>query len=155
MKEKKQIVPLNILLADDDVDDRFFFAKAVEDLSCKIKLTTVHDGEKLLAYLLKNSDKPPYALFLDLNMPCKNGNECLVEIKANKKIADFPVIIYSTSLNDEVADVLHRNGACFYMQKCNVAELTIQLEHVLKMLAEKDFKRPTRSKFILTLKQIK
>lgn len=155
MKENKQNLPLNILLADDDKDDRFFFAKALEALSVPTKLTTVNDGEKLMSYLEKNSDKLPDVLFLDLNMPRKNGSECLIEIKANKKLNDFPIIIYSTSHNDDIADILYRNGAYFYMKKCDLTELIMQLELVLTKFDEKKLTRPTRSKFLLRLEQLK
>ena len=155
MKENKQSAPLHILLADDDEDDRFFFAKALEELSIETKLTTVNNGEKLMAYLDKNSEKLPDILFLDLNMPCKNGSECLMEIKANKNIKDFPVIIYSTSLNDEIADILYRNGAYYYMQKCGLQQLVAQLERVLAMFIEKNHKRPLRSEFLLNSEKVK
>lgn len=155
MKENKQNAPLHILLADDDKDDRFFFAKALEGLSIKTKLTTVNNGEKLMTYLDKNSSELPDILFLDLNMPCKNGSECLMEIKANKNIIDFPVIIYSTSLNDEIADILYRNGAHYYMQKCGLTQLVAQLESVLTLFVEKNHKRPPRSKFLLNSEKVK
>jgi CheY-like chemotaxis protein len=155
MKENKQNLPLNILLADDDKDDRFFFAKALEALSVPTKLTTVNDGEKLMVYLDKNSDKLPDVLFLDLNMPRKNGSECLAEIKTNKKLKDFPIIIYSTSHNDDIADILYRDGAYYYMRKCDLAELITQLEHVLSRLVEDKLKRPPRSKFVLRSEQLK
>ncbi len=154
MNTKQQHTPLNILLADDDKDDRFFFAKALEQLSIKTKLTTVSNGEKLMEYLAKNSEKQPDILFLDLNMPRKNGSECLTEIKSNKKIKDFPIILYSTSLNDEIADILYRNGAHYYMRKCDLSELEKQLQHILAMLVENNFKRPSRNKFILNLQKV-
>ena len=107
-----------------------------------------------MEYLAKNSEKQPDALFLDLNMPRKNGSECLTEIKSNKKIKDFPIIIYSTSLNDEIADILYRNGAHYYMRKCDLSELEKQLQHILAMLVENNFKRPSRNKFILNLQKV-
>ncbi len=155
MKENKPIMPLNILLADDDKDDRFFFAKALQTLSIKTKFESVIDGEKLMCYLDKNSSKLPDVLFLDLNMPRKNGSECLSEIKANKGLYDFPIIIYSTSLNDEIANILYREGAYYYMRKCEFSELVVQLEMILTRLTDKKLKRPLRSKFILTLEQFK
>lgn len=155
MKEDKQILPLNILLADDDNDDRFFFAKALQALSVPTKLDTVNDGEKLMGYLDKNSERLPDVLFLDINMPRKNGSECLAEIKANKKLTDFPVIIYSTSHNDDIADILYKNGAYYYMKKCDLTELITQLDAVLTKFAEKKLKRPPRSKFVLRLEELK
>ena len=81
---------LNFLLADDDTDDRYFFGKALKELSIPSTLTTVEDGEKLMDYLSENSKQLPDVLFLDLNMPCKNGAECLTEIKNDQQLKHLP-----------------------------------------------------------------
>jgi CheY-like chemotaxis protein len=62
---------IEILLADDDMDDRFFFEKALSQMPLRAKLTTVSNGEQLMDYLKANSSHPPDVLFLDLNMPRK------------------------------------------------------------------------------------
>ena len=89
--------PLNILLADDDTDDRYFFSKALKEIPLSTHLTTVHDGEELMNYLAENSKSLPNILFLDLSMPRKTGFECLYEIKDNEKLKDIPVVMFSTS----------------------------------------------------------
>lgn len=89
--------PLTILLADDDKYDRFLFQKALKSLPVTTHLTTVHDGEQLMKYLFANSEHLPDVLFLDINMPRKNGFECLLEIKENETLKDLPVIMFSTS----------------------------------------------------------
>jgi CheY-like chemotaxis protein len=68
MEPEKQNTPLNILLADDDKDDRFFFEKALQEVAIPTLLTTVNDGQELMDYLFKNSDHLPDVLFLDINM---------------------------------------------------------------------------------------
>lgn len=143
-----------ILLADDDRDDRFFFDKALKTLSFPTKFETVDDGEKLMEYLRKNSGKLPDVLFLDLNMPRKNGAECLAEIKADKALKDLPVIIYSTSMHEDVADVLYKNKAHYYMRKTNILELQALLERILPMMEENQFARPPRSKFVLHIQEV-
>ncbi len=115
------------------------------------KLTTVDDGERLMSYLSKNINKLPDVLFLDLNMPRKNGAECLKEIKLNKKLQHLPVIIYSTSLHEAVADELYKNGAHYYIRKTDLLELRKVLHKVLTMIIENKFSRPPRSEFILSL----
>lgn len=143
--------PVHLLLADDDADDRFFFKDALSELSIPNRLTTVNDGEQLMNYLFANSGKLPDVLFLDLNMPRKNGSECLKEIKLNKKLQQLPVIIYSTSLHESVANELYANGAHYYIQKTDLKELQYMLLHILTMITEKKFLRPSRNKFILIL----
>ena len=62
---------LNLLLADDDSDDCFFFKEALEELTISAKLTTVNDGVQLMKLLSTTGTPLPDALFLDLNMPRK------------------------------------------------------------------------------------
>ena len=121
MKPKQEHAPLNILLADDDTDNCFFFDKALKEIPIATHLTTVHNGEQLMNYLIKNSDHLPDVLFLDLNMPRKTAFECLVEIKENEKLKNLPVIIFSTlfprDINYErgIIDLLYKIGVqdCF------------------------------------------
>lgn len=140
---------LRILLADDDRDDRFFFDKVLRALPFPTKFETVDDGEKLMEHLHKNSARLPDVLFLDLNMPRRNGAECLTEIKSDKLLKDLPVIIYSTSMHEDVADVLFKKGAHYYVRKTNIIELQSLLEQILPMMVENKFARPTRNKFVL------
>ncbi len=114
---------LQLLLADDDADDRFFFDKVLKQLTIPTELKTVEDGEQLMFFLSENYNQLPDILFLDLNMPRKNGSECLAEIKNNKRLKDLPVIIYSTSLLDEMSDLLYKNGAYYYIRKTDIQEL--------------------------------
>jgi CheY-like chemotaxis protein len=145
---------IRILLADDDLDDRFFFSSSLSELSTLTRLTTVNDGEILINYLSKNSHQLPDVLFLDLNMPRKNGLECLTEIKRNKKLEQLPVIIYSTSLHDAVADELYNNGAHYYIRKTDFTELKKMLQLVLTMIVKNKFNRPSRDKFVLSMVEI-
>ncbi len=142
-------VPLNILLADDDKDDSFFFEEALKSLQMPYKLVTVKDGEKLMAYLSDHIATLPDLLFLDLNMPRKNGAECLSLIKHNKKLLPLPIIIYSTSLNKDVVDLFYQNGAHYYMHKTGLKELRHSLNHILKLIMEHKFTSPARDEFIL------
>lgn len=148
-KSKQKSAALHVLLADDDKDDRFFFDTALKELPIPTQLETVEDGEKLMNFLKKNSNKLPDVLFLDLNMPRKNGSECLLEIKANKKLKQLPVIIYSTSLHTDMADVLYKNGAHYYVRKTELGELIEHLLRIFTLLVEKKFARPTREEFII------
>ncbi len=142
---------IHILLADDNRDDRFFFKDALSDLTIPTILTTVEDGERLITFLTKNSGSLPDVLFLDINMPLKSGSQCLREIKKNKLLQHLPVVIYSSSLPELVADELYRNKAHYYLQKTNVVDLGYILKHILTMLVEKKFDRPPRNKFTLGL----
>lgn len=140
--------PIHILLADDDRDDRFFFEKALSLVSIPNKLSTVHDGEQLTTFLVNNTANLPDVVFLDINMPRKNGAECLRDMKSNSIIAHLPVVIYSTSLTEESADQLYSDGAHFYFQKCDFTELPDLLHKVLYVM-KKETKRPPRQRFVV------
>ena len=108
---------INILLADDDKDDCLFFKEAIEELTFATSLAIVHDGVQLMQHLERVSDNLPDALFLDLNMPCKNGFECLEEIKKHAVLKHLPVIVYSTSYDVEKINQLYNTGANHYICK--------------------------------------
>jgi CheY-like chemotaxis protein len=131
---------LNILLADDDIDDCHFFKEALEALPITTELVTVHDGDELISYLTGNTTQLPHVLFLDINMPRKNGFECLTEIKQNEKLKDLPVVMFSTSKAPEKIDILFKTGADVYIHKpSNFSELVQVIHHALPMAAENIF----------------
>lgn len=106
-----------ITLADDDEDDRLFFTDAFSELKINTKVTTFNDGVELMNYLNKTEAVLPNILFLDLNMPRKNGVECLLEIKQNERFNDIAIAIYSTSSSDEHIEETFVNGANIYIKK--------------------------------------
>lgn len=143
---------LEILLADDDLDDCLFFCEAVKELDINFNLRTVHDGEQLMELLSNQLVTLPNVLFLDLNMPRKNGFECLEEIKNNQNLLSLPVIVYSTSFEQDVVNQLYRSGAQFYIRKPSVF---LQFKKViglaLSIILSGDLKRPKSELFVLTL----
>lgn len=141
-----------ILLADDDEDDCFLFQEALAEISLPTHLAMVHDGERLILELEK--DKIPDILFLDLNMPKKDGFQCLAEIKRNEKFRLLPVIIFSTSFQPDVVDKLYENGAHFYIRKPSKFEHFKKVIHYVVSLTQIEFparqiERPTKEKFVL------
>lgn len=123
-----------ILLADDDKDDRFFFSKAINQLPHIPELEVVTDGEELMSYLKSRHANLPDVIFLDINMPRKNGIECLNEIKQHEKLKHIPVIIYSTSGYDNIAESLYYKGAHYYLQKCDYFDLVCSIEGIVNIL---------------------
>lgn len=111
--------PIHILLADDDKDDNILFQDILNELPLSTRLTTVFNGEQLMQLLNETEEQLPDILFLDLNMPRKNGLTCLLEIKRSEKLKLLSVIIYSTSYEPEVVSLLYRNGATHYIRKPN------------------------------------
>lgn len=110
---------IKVLLADDDEDDRLIFKEAFGEIKIKTTIKTVKDGVELMNYLNRNRDKLPHILFLDLNMPRKNGLDCLNEIKRSDNLKDIPVAIYSTSASEEDIEDTFVKGASVYIKKPN------------------------------------
>jgi CheY-like chemotaxis protein len=108
---------ISITLADDDEDDRLFFMDAFDELKINTNVTTCNDGIELMEYLMNPATNLPNILFLDLNMPRKNGFECLVEIRKDRKFNDIAIAIYSTSASEEDIENTFVHGANIYIKK--------------------------------------
>lgn len=149
MKTNQKNTLINILLADDDKDDRLFFENALKEITIPTQLKTVNDGEELMDYLGKSLEHLPDILFLDLSMPRKTGYECLSEIKENIKLKDIHVVVFSTSYTRDkvyelnLANRLFEIGAQNYIRKPgdfkqlrNIIELS--LTKLLELQSSKD-----------------
>lgn len=144
--------PINVLLADDDCDDCLLFKEALDELPISTTLTTVNNGAELMEFLTKKIVALPDVLFLDLNMPRKNGFECLTELKQQEKFNNLPVIIYSTSFDHEIINLLYKKGATFYIRKPAEFSTLKQIIHTAIKQAMDTFSlQPGKEKFILQL----
>ncbi len=143
---------LNILLADDDADDCLFFKKALAGLSLSTHLATVSDGEYLMCLLKNETHELPDVLFLDLNMPRKNGFECLLEIKLSSRLKLLPVIVFSTSFEQEVVNLLYQNGAQYFIRKpSEFSQYKKIILQTLIMIEQANTAQPARENFVITL----
>ncbi len=145
----------SVFLADDDDDDCFLFNEAFHEVAKSTKLTIFHNGEELMKWLTKVSNQPPDILFLDLNMPRKNGFECLAEIKQNNALQNLIVIIFSTSFQSDVADKLYVNGAHYYMRKpSRFEDLKRLIQHAMLTIQQRwatgMFNQPLKENFVLS-----
>ncbi len=134
-------ITYNILLADDDEGDRLLFVKALKDLKINANVNTLSDGVELMEYLMKEDTVPPFLLFLDLNMPCKNGLECLKEIRAIERLHVMPVAIYSTSSTEADIEKTFLSGANVYIKKPNDFASLKEVLHKVVMTAH-TFREP-------------
>ena len=138
----------NIFLADDDADDRMFFEDALRQLPIPTQLTLSNDGLELMSRL---ETVVPDAIFLDLNMPRKNGFQCLEEIRNTPKLKDIPIIILSTTADDDAVNKTYLLGANYYICKPYSFELLVKsIETVLGLEILRE-PQPSRKKFIITI----
>lgn len=141
---------LNIILAEDDDDDRLLFEEAIIELPVSVELITFNNGDELMEWLNNDKNKLPDALFLDLNMPRKNGFAVLGEIKRNTKLQDLPVNIFSTATNNEMIKQVYKDAAHYYIRKPgNFWELKKLIYKSLKLIADRDMDLPGKESFML------
>ena len=108
---------MSILLVDDDEDDRKLFFEAVKEVDKDAKCIRVASGIEALAYLKNESNPLPQYIFLDLRMPGLSGQQCLIEIKKDARLAHVPVIVYTTSREVNESIALKKLGAAHFMSK--------------------------------------
>ena len=101
-------LPIRILVAEDDADDRMMIKDAFEESRLGNPVDFVEDGVQLMNYLRRESeyanlvDQPyPGFILLDLNMPRKDGRTALREIKASPILQRIPIVILTTSKAEE------------------------------------------------------
>ncbi|SHF48573.1 Response regulator receiver domain-containing protein [Arenibacter palladensis] len=125
---------LNIALADDDEDDRTLFKEAMNEIKIKTKISLFNNGKELMDYLTLPNVILPEIVFLDLNMPIKNGMQCLHEIRNHPRLQDLLVAIYSTSSSEADIEETFVNGANIYINKPNsFGDLKQAIEKVLQL----------------------
>lgn len=133
MSEQQKI----IYIADDDEDDRSLFFDAVLDLKLPSAVTAAEDGMQLLDMLSHSLNCLPEIIFLDINMPGKNGFSCLEEIRsAGGKLKKVKIVMFSTSSNPENIELSYELGADFYAVKPNTF---LGLKNLLQKIFEMDW----------------
>lgn len=140
---------LNIALIDDDEDDRSIFEEAIEEIEIETQLSLFENGQELLDYLNSENCILPRLIFLDLNMPVKNGLQCLKEIRADNKLDEVMIAIYSTSSSMKDMDDTFAEGANLYLRKPDsFRKLTEMIEKVLHINWSKHLTNLNRDNFI-------
>ena len=143
---------INILLADDDTEDRELFAEALEESGIDYNLKTFENGKQLVDYLNSPDQEIPNLLFLDLNMPLLSGLESLKIIRSNSALDNMPVAIYSTSSSENDKNSTFESGANLYISKpSDFSQLKKMLKQVVLMRDDFTKKEIDKDKFVLTL----
>jgi CheY-like chemotaxis protein len=141
---------INIILADDDKADCLLFQEALAELPVSTQLTIVHDGKKLMEALTQEGNTLPDVLFLDLNMPLKNGFASLKAIKLSNELQNIPVIIFSTSSEKEGINMVYRDAAHYYICKPNdFSKLKKVLYEALMIISQENYSLPLKENFMI------
>lgn len=90
-----------ILLVEDDLVDHMSVKRALKEIPSVNKLAIANNGLEGLEYLNNPENPKPAIILLDINMPKMNGLEFLQILKKDKKHCKIPVIILTTSMEDQ------------------------------------------------------
>lgn len=143
--------PINILLADDDNADCLLFKEALEELPVEAHLTVRNDGDQVMAELTQKGNNLPDVLFLDLNMPRKNGFATLGAIKRDTRLQELPVIIFSTSSEMDTVKKVFRDAAHYYICKpADFLQLKKVIYEALTLITQKNNILPLEDNFMIT-----
>ena len=97
--------PVEILLVEDNPGDVRLTKEALKEAKVINHLTVLKDGVEALAFLRRqgvyDNATTPHLILLDLNLPRKDGREVLAEIKADEKLKRIPVVVLTTSQDEQ------------------------------------------------------
>jgi CheY-like chemotaxis protein len=132
-------MPITILMADDDADDRRLTQEALEEGRLMNELRFVMHGEELMDYLHHQGKYAPPAvaprpglILLDLNMPRKDGRSVLKEIKSDPELRTIPVVVLTTSKADEDVYKSYDLGVNSYIVKPVTFEALVDILQTLE-----------------------
>ncbi len=126
-----------ILIAEDDADDRFLLQAAFEENGFDDRLQFVENGVEMLEFLQarKQNGLPatlPRFILMDLNMPKKDGREVLGELKQHPDLKNIPVVVFSTTNNEQEMRRCYELGANSYITKPNSFESLLKTVAALR-----------------------
>jgi len=127
----------HIALADDDEDDCVLFKDALDELLISPQVSWAKNGDDLMQNLSKNNRPLPDIIFLDVNMPIKNGIECLKEIRGDERLKHLPVIIFSTSTQQWAVDRTYELRANLFIKKPDTFQ---KLKDIIQRILSTDWR---------------
>lgn len=118
---RARVHPLVVLIADDDAGDVLLLEDALESSGHAQHIHVTRDGQEAVEFLRrigKYAGAPrPDVVFLDLNMPRKNGQQVLAEIKSDPLLASIPILVFTTSQDPEDIRLAYYQHANVYVTK--------------------------------------
>lgn len=107
-----------IFYTDDDAEDLEFFTEVTSELGEHLNIVTQNNGKELL-HDLENPPPNPHIVFLDLNMPGLSGFDVLTQLRSSDEYKNLPIVIFSTSRDEQTIEKSRKLGASFYVAKPN------------------------------------
>jgi CheY-like chemotaxis protein len=132
--------PWQILLAEDNRADASLIQEAVEAHGLAADLHVVEDGEDVVSFLDRTDaedDAPcPDLLLLDLHLPKRNGDEILARLRRSPKCGHIPVLVMTSTFNDEDRTEATRLGAAAFFAKVSDLKEFLKIGESIRRLLE-------------------
>jgi two-component system, chemotaxis family, response regulator Rcp1 len=118
--------PVKVLMVEDNQADVFLMKEYLKEFMFPLHICVARDGEEALTALRQSlcfsSKQDPDFILLDLNLPKMDGREVLAEIKGDPSLKHIPVLILTSSTNEQDRTTAFQNRASSYLQKPNSLE---------------------------------
>ncbi len=127
---------MHFFFVDDSIHELTLFGAILARLDIPVQYTAVeHSGE--LLEKLASAPGLPNIIFLDYSMSPKNGLDCLIDIRNDKRFLHIPVIIYANSAPPERVHQAYIKGADYYIEKpFNIDEVKIMLTWLIANIGD-------------------
>ena len=135
-----------IFYTDDDAEDLEFFTEVTSAMGDHLNIVTQNNGKKLL-HDFKNPPPNPHIVFLDLNMPGFSGFDVLQQLRSSNEYKNLPIVIFSTSSDEQTIAKSMELGASFYVSKpTDYILLKKTIQHTLNI--NWDIFKPSKENFV-------
>lgn len=142
---------MQILLADDNIIDKTIFERTLKGTGIDAELLTFNTGFELMEYLQTADPDRTKLVFLDLNMPQKDGKLCLKEIRNNHDFDNMPVVIFTGTLYLKDIKDTYECGANLYVPKNVFIKNSIKvLAMILDSALNKTLLSPSAERYVLS-----
>lgn len=137
MNDKADNAEKYILVVEDSPVDYEILLRALKKIGIEEQVIHCHDGDEALDFLMTDNEilddrGYPSLVLLDLNMPGTDGREVLSKIKEDRTIKSIPIIILSTSSNENDINACYRKGANSYVRKPISPDSFLEMSDALK-----------------------
>jgi len=137
MKQWNEAKPFEILLVEDNPGDVRLTMEALKECSRNIKLHVVENGLESLHFLRKEKNykesPTPDLIFLDLNLPKKNGREVLAEIKEDVNLKRIPVVVLTiSSAEDDIVNAYENHANCYVIKPLDIDQFVKKMLNIIE-----------------------
>ena len=125
----------SLIITDDDPEDRDFISEALRNKGFSGVAGIFGNGRELVNYLRADAKNRPDLILLDLNMPIFDGYQTLQELQGTEKWKDIPVMVLTSSFNENDEVFCRTNGCTDYIRKpMSFSEFEELAERIIGML---------------------